>query len=101
MEGTALLVCHQCQHELTVKDRVGRRDTCPHCGADLRCCLNCAFYDTRYADACREPNIEPVRDKDRGNFCEFFTVREQQKRQPETSTIDVRAQLEALFKKKS
>lgn len=96
-----MMACHRCQRELVVKDRVGRRDQCPHCGADLRCCLNCAFYDTRYADACREPNAEPVTDKEASNFCEFFTFRELQTQRREASAADVRAQLEALFKKKS
>ena len=96
------MTCHRCQGEIAVKDRVGRRDTCPWCEADLHCCLNCAFYDTHYADACREPNAEPVSEKDRSNFCEFFIVRELQQRQRiVTTTPDARAQLEALFKKKS
>jgi hypothetical protein len=96
------MTCHRCQGEVTVKDLVGRRDTCPWCEADLHSCLNCTFYDTHYADACREPNAEPVVEKDRGNFCEFFRVRESQQRQHVgTTTPDARAQLEALFKKKS
>jgi hypothetical protein len=96
------MTCHRCQGEVTVKDRVGRRDTCPRCEAELHCCLNCTFYDTHYADACREPNAEPVIEKDHGNFCEFFRVRESPPQQRiGTTTPDARAQLEALFKKKS
>jgi hypothetical protein len=95
--------CHRCQHEIVVSERVGRRDTCVSCGADLRCCLNCAFYDTHYADACREPNAEPVFDKEAANFCEFFTLRQLDDRPaPDQSSAAVaRAQLEALFRKKS
>jgi len=91
--------CHQCQHLIVSTGRLGRRDTCPGCGADLRCCLNCAFYDTHYANACREPNVDPVLDKAAGNFCEFFTVGEQPPPQPRVA-VDARARLEALFKKK-
>jgi hypothetical protein len=92
--------CHRCQCEIVSKDRIGRRDTCPSCEADLRCCLNCTFYDTRYANACREPNADPVLDKGAGNFCEFFTFAEHRQQQQSTTT-DARARLEALFKKKA
>jgi len=42
------------------------------CRADLRVCLNCAFYDPRVAQQCRERRAEPVLEKDAGNFCEYF-----------------------------
>jgi hypothetical protein len=42
------------------------------CRADLRVCLNCAFYDSRVAQQCRERRAEPVLDKESGNFCEYF-----------------------------
>jgi hypothetical protein len=50
----------------------GRGETCMKCRADLRVCLNCAFYDPRVAQQCRERRAEPVLDKDAGNFCEYF-----------------------------
>ena len=93
--------CYRCQYEIVSKDRVGRRDACPGCGADLRCCLNCAFYDTHYANACRESNADPVLDKAAGNFCEFFTFTEH-RQQPQLTTADeARARHEGLFKKKA
>jgi len=91
--------CYRCQYEIGAKDRIGRRDTCPRCRADLHCCLNCAFYDTHYADACREPQADPVLDKEAGNFCEYFTFVED-RRQQQSPAVDARAKLEALFKKK-
>jgi hypothetical protein len=94
-----MLRCHRCQSEVSSKERIGRRDTCPGCGADLHCCLNCAFYDLHYANACREPNTDPVLDKEAGNFCEFFSFAQHQGQQQRAAT-DARAQLEALFKKK-
>jgi hypothetical protein len=42
------------------------------CRADLRVCLNCAFYDPRVAQQCRERRAEPVLEKHVGNFCEYF-----------------------------
>ena len=92
--------CHRCQQEISTKDRIGRRDACSTCGADLHCCLNCTFYDPRYANACREPQAEPVLDKEAGNFCEYFSLADCQA-QPAAAATTARAQLEALFKKKS
>jgi hypothetical protein len=34
--------------------------------------LNCVRHDPRAAYECREPRAEPVPDKDRANFCEWF-----------------------------
>jgi hypothetical protein len=42
------------------------------CRADLRVCLNCASYDPRVAQQCRERRAELVLEKAVGNFCEFF-----------------------------
>jgi hypothetical protein len=42
------------------------------CRADLRVCLNCAHYDPRVAQQCRERRAEPVFEKAVGNFCEYF-----------------------------
>jgi len=42
------------------------------CRADLRVCLNCACYDPRAAQQCRERRAEPVLEKHVGNFCEYF-----------------------------
>ncbi|MDE3098611.1 MAG: hypothetical protein KGJ88_03995 [Verrucomicrobiota bacterium] len=42
------------------------------CRSDLRVCLNCVHYDARAAHQCRERRAEPVLEKDRGNFCEYF-----------------------------
>ncbi|MGE0822520.1 MAG: hypothetical protein AB7G75_22290 [Candidatus Binatia bacterium] len=92
--------CHHCHSEVDVKDHIGRGDTCPSCGANLRCCFNCLFYDPGYANACREPQVEPVVDKEAANFCEFFAVGQRQAPRS-SSAADVRAKLDALFKKKS
>lgn len=69
-------VCHKCKKEIALEGRVGRRDTCPHCGADLHCCLNCKFYDEFAHNQCKEPEAEWVSDREAGNFCEFFVFRE-------------------------
>lgn len=37
-------------------------------------CLNCESYDPRSAHQCRDRRAEPVMEKDRGNFCEYFEM---------------------------
>jgi hypothetical protein len=92
--------CYHCQQEVNTKDRIGRSETCATCGANLRCCRNCLFYDTSYASACREPQADPVVDKEAGNFCDFFAPGDRQA-QRSSAASDARTRLEALFKKKS
>jgi len=50
----------------------GRGEVCMKCRADLRVCLNCASYDPRVAEHCRERRAELVLEKHLGNFCEYF-----------------------------
>ena len=66
-------ICHGCKRELTFTTAISRREVCPFCRADLHCCYNCAFYDPKASRACREPIAEPVKDKHKANFCDFFT----------------------------
>lgn len=64
--------CHACKKSLDLGRVVGRRDECPHCRADLHCCLNCRFYDRAAPKQCRETQAEQVRDKQKANFCDYF-----------------------------
>ena len=41
----------------------------------MKVCLNCRFYDPAAQWECRESIAEPVRDKGRANFCDFFALR--------------------------
>lgn len=92
--------CYHCSQELSFRDGIGRRDTCPGCGVDLHCCRNCLFYDPRAAQACQEPNADHQLDKEIGNFCEYFAFSEERRAQSSTTASSARVQLEALFKKK-
>jgi hypothetical protein len=96
--------CVVCATELPLPARVGRRDLCPGCGAELRSCRQCGFYDPRAYNACREPQAERVLDKERANFCEYFQPRASgavvASAAPAGGAADARARLEALFQKK-
>jgi hypothetical protein len=67
------LFCHACGESVTVDEPVPRDAECARCGADLRSCANCRHWDARYHNQCREPEAEPVDDRRRRNFCEFFS----------------------------
>jgi hypothetical protein len=92
--------CHHCGRDIGRVERVGRRDACLQCGADLHCCLNCAFYDAAYHNQCREPQAERQVEKRAGNFCDYFSFRVGGQRAARPSGKDAaRARLDALFGK--
>ncbi len=68
-------VCHRCGRELQLLAAVARTDSCPYCHSDLKCCLNCRFFDPGSNNQCREPQAEWQTDKEKANFCEFFEFR--------------------------
>lgn len=70
------LFCWKCGAALKdLPQPLGRRSECPACEAELHCCRMCRHYDTAKAKQCREPVAEPVNDKGRANFCDWFQPR--------------------------
>ncbi len=65
-----MATCFECGEPLP--SRIYRNTLCESCGADAKVCLNCDFYDTGAQWQCRETISEPVREKNRANFCDFF-----------------------------
>jgi hypothetical protein len=93
-------ICHACKKALDLGREIGRRDECPHCSADLHCCLNCRFYDCSAPKQCREPQAELVREKDKANFCGFFVFAEAAEKPSAGGQADsARRALDDLFKK--
>lgn len=62
--------------DLRSGERVGFRDACEKCGADLHVCRNCAHHDPTAHNECREPGAEFVSDRERANRCEWFRAGE-------------------------
>lgn len=79
--------------------QVGRRDTCPHCDAELRTCLSCRHFDPSVAKGCKEPFAEVPRERDRANFCEFFQLGEGREG-AEAARRTLESAAESLFKKR-
>jgi len=65
-------VCFFCGAEVDEKLEIHRSTVCESCGKDLRICRNCAFYSPGSHLDCRETISEPVHDKERSNFCDYF-----------------------------
>jgi hypothetical protein len=89
--------CRSCNAaiDLAAGERVGFRDCCHSCGADLHICLNCEFHDPTAYNECRESSAERVGDPERANRCEWFRPGDQAGGDGKAGLAD----LEALFKK--
>lgn len=94
-----MVICHACKKENPVPERVGRRDTCSHCDADLHVCLNCEFYDPSAYNECREPQADRVLEKDKANFCDYFSPSATARGTGEDPAAAAKAKLDDLFKK--
>jgi hypothetical protein len=93
-------ICNACRKEVSIAKDMGRRDTCPACGADLQSCLNCRFYDRAASKQCREPIAELVKAKDKANYCDHFLFAEARQANGGADPADhARKALDGLFKK--
>ncbi len=92
-------VCRHCGTPITIGEPIPRDAECPACAKDIRACVQCRHYDPAYHNACRETEADPVVEKQRRNFCEFFSLA----RAPFTPAAassradQARAKLESLF----
>ncbi len=91
-------ICHACGKEAEASGRVGRREQCAFCGADLHCCRNCAFYEPGAYNDCRETQAERVVDKIRSNFCDYFRFGDSVSA-TQSRCADIKSRLDDLFKK--
>ena len=93
--------CFACDEpqEIAAGERIGFRDACPKCGADLHVCRNCAHHDPAAYNECREPNSERVSDRDRANRCDYFSPGEGGGGAVEAARSRALSDLDRLFKK--
>jgi hypothetical protein len=92
-------VCQHCGASIALSEPVPRDAECSGCGRDLRACIQCRHYDPALNNSCRETEAEPVAEKERRNFCEFFAFAPGRRAQAQDSgrQAQARAKLEALF----
>ncbi|WP_433012323.1 hypothetical protein [Treponema pectinovorum] len=69
---TMKLTCRKCGKSIEIS-QVYRTTTCPSCSADLHSCINCNFYSKGSHYDCKETVEENIADKERANFCDFFS----------------------------
>ena len=98
-----LFTCWKCSEriEYPTGSRVGRRDTCPKCHADLHACRQCQFYDRSKNNQCSEPQAEWVRDKEAANLCGYYSpnpVLMAHGERPASKTDDAKNNFDSLFK---
>jgi hypothetical protein len=92
--------CYNCAQELDLPDgAIGRGEECPKCRCDVRVCLNCQFYDCDSYNECSEPMAERVVDKDRRNFCDYFSISKGKRGSSGSKKNEALAALDDLFKK--
>jgi len=96
------MICWKCGSEfkeISGARKVLRSDTCPNCDSDLHVCKNCKFYDRQYHNECRETQAEWVNDKERANFCDYFTPGNRAvEAKNKSSDDDVKSAFNGLFK---
>jgi len=67
-------MCWYCGSPVTNEEPIGRSARCGTCGKDLRSCKNCRFYLPGSRGDCREAGAEGQSDKERANFCDWFSL---------------------------
>lgn len=92
-------VCRHCGTAVTIGEPIPRDAECGTCGKDIRACIQCRHYDPALNNACRETMADPVVEKERRNFCEYFSISTAPWQTPPSSRRrdDARAKLEGLF----
>ncbi len=95
------MTCRHCGAEIPLPSgqRVGMRESCPRCDADLHTCRNCRHYDPGAHHECRENQAEWVRDKERNNRCDYFDPAPEAGRGLRQPSGDARAGFDDLFKR--
>ncbi len=92
--------CFSCKKDLNLTDKkVGYREECIHCRADVHACKNCEFYDPKAYNECREPSADRVTEKERANYCDYFSLRSGSGGSGISEKDALKAAAEALFKK--
>jgi len=67
-------MCWKCKKSIDAAIPVYRSSVCS-CGTDLHSCLNCLHYSPGSHYDCHETVDELVKDKERANFCGWFSVK--------------------------
>ena len=95
--------CQFCGAAVTLSEPIPRESSCESCRHDYHACRQCRHYDPTRNNSCSETEAELVEDKERRNFCEFFSFNPAPYRaaaRDQGREAQARAKLEGLFKRK-
>jgi len=67
-------MCWYCGSPVVEEEPFGRALCCPVCGKDVRVCRHCRFHRPGARGDCAETAAEPPGDKERANFCDWFSL---------------------------
>jgi hypothetical protein len=67
-------MCWYCGSAITDEEPLGRSLRCETCGRDLRSCRNCRHFLAGSRGDCAESKAEMTADRERGNFCDWFSL---------------------------
>jgi len=67
-------MCWYCGSPVVEREPFGRSLSCAACGKELRSCRNCRFHRPGSRGDCAETNADPPADKERANFCDWFSL---------------------------
>jgi hypothetical protein len=67
-------MCWYCGIPIENPEPIGRSARCDKCSKDLRACKNCRFFLPGAQSDCRESSAEGQPDKERANFCDWFSL---------------------------
>ena len=90
--------CYFCETEYS-EGKIHFSDSCLKCELDLHICFNCEFFDELSPDQCRESSADRVVEKDKKNFCDYFSVAKHSLKNKISNKEKVLSEAEALFKK--
>lgn len=91
------MICQACGQSLDIGDRVGRKEDCPFCTADLHACIQCRFYEPGHHNDCRESQAELISEKERANFCGYYEPARKQAGQTKEAKVEADKLWEKMF----
>ena len=83
------LKCFNCSKTLDLEttNKIHRSEECPHCYASIHSCRMCSFYDKSAYNECRETSAERILEKEKANFCDYFTLTTKQNAKEEKNQL--------------
>ncbi|WP_026375460.1 hypothetical protein [Aestuariibacter salexigens] len=90
--------CWQCGATLNdILLPLSRREICTSCHTDLHSCRMCQHFCDDGRGSCNEDRAEWVSDRERANFCDYFTPSQKVRPSGQDKSAEAKAKLAELF----